>query len=44
MNRAGVLVNADYAFQRQITGQGIGIAVMDTGVRVIEMYGCGSIG
>lgn len=37
MNRAGVLVKADYAYQRQITGQGIGIAVMDTGDRVIVM-------
>lgn len=32
MNRAGVLVKADYAWQRQITGRGIGIAVLDTGI------------
>lgn len=32
VDRAGVLVKADYAWQRQITGQEIGIAVMDTGL------------
>ncbi len=32
VNRAGVLVKADYAWQRQITGRGIGIAVLDTGI------------
>lgn len=32
MNRAGALVKAGYAWQRQITGKGIGIAVLDTGI------------
>lgn len=32
MNRAGVLVEADYAVQRHIAGNGIGIAVLDTGI------------
>lgn len=32
MNRACTLVKAEYAWQRQITGKGIGIAIMDTGI------------
>lgn len=32
MNRASGLVRAEYAWKRQITGKGIGIAVLDTGI------------
>lgn len=32
LNRTGALVKAGYAWQRQIFGKGIGIAVLDTGI------------